>query len=242
MGKLLITDGELRKAAAAVRDAMLASIPAEEDCPHEFSPGFEERVFRLYEEKRAEKKRPKHRVLRRIAAIFLAAVIGFGVWMAADPVARAAVTRWFREVYETRIVYRFTNSYRPDVPQEVPEVELTWVPEGYERTWMDRCTLSGSEHYELPGSKANYFSLSYILMSENTGTTIDNIDDEGTPVEINGVSGFFYVGTKTSLGNVNILVLPREDMNVLITILSPLPKYDILHIAEGLKLYNPPKK
>ena len=80
MGKLLITDGELRKAAAAVRDAMLASIPAEEDCPYEFSPGFEERIFRLYEEKRAEKKKPKRRVLRRVAAIFLAAVIGFGAW------------------------------------------------------------------------------------------------------------------------------------------------------------------
>ena len=52
MAKITFTDDELREAAIAVRDAMLASIPAEEDCPYEFSPGFEERIRQLYQAQR----------------------------------------------------------------------------------------------------------------------------------------------------------------------------------------------
>ncbi len=237
MGKLLITDAQLRKAAAAVRDAMLASIPAEEDCPDELSPGFEERIFRLYEEKRAEKKRPKHPVLRRAAAIFLAAVIGFGVWMAADPVARAAVTRWFREVYENQIVYRFTG----EEPGEVlPEFELTWIPEGYERADVFRDDLSCVVMYSLPGSKDEGFVFSYDLITDGLGLTVNDSDGPGIPVEINGVEGYFYPGSEVS--RANLLAWVREDLGVLVKINSRLSQDDILHIAEGLKLYNPPKK
>lgn len=237
MGKLLITDGELRRAAAAVRDAMLASIPAEEDCPYEFSPEFEERIFRLYEEKRAEKKKPKHRVLRRVAAIFLAAVIGFGVWMAADPVARAAVTRWFREVYENQIIYRFTGEEEAKV---LPDFELTWIPDGYVRADAFHDNLARVVMYGPAGSEVDGFMLSYNLMTDGLAVMVDDSDGTGIPVEINGAKGYFYPGTESSPGN--ILIWVREDFNVVIEIGSPLSQADIMHIAEGLKLYNPPKK
>lgn len=237
MGKITFTDDELREAAIAVRDAMLASIPAEEDCPYEFSPGFEGRIRQLYQEKMAEKKKKAgHPVLRRVAAIFLATLIALSTWLAVDNRARAAVLRWFREVYENQIIYRFTEQEEAKV---LPDFELTWIPEGYEQTYLHRSELSCDAVYGLPGSKTDVFVLSYCLMSENTNMAIGNVDEPGTPVDVNGVSGYFYPGTESSPAST--LTWVREDLGVLIYINSRLDEADVLHIAGGIKLFISPK-
>ena len=237
MAKITFTDDELREAAIAVRDAMLASIPAEEDCPYEFSPGFEGRIRQLYQEKMAEKKKKAgHPVLRRVAAIFLATLIALSTWLAVDNRARAAVLRWFREVYENQIVYRFTG----EKPNEVlPEFELTWLPDGYVRVDAFHGDLARVVMYGPAGSEVDGFVLSYNLITDGLGKTIDDSAGTGIPVEINGSAGYFYPGTESSPGN--ILIWVREDFNVVIEIGSPLSREEILHIANGLKLCTPTK-
>ena len=233
MAKITFTDDELREAAIAVRDAMLASIPAEEDCPYEFSPGFEERIRQLYQEKMAEKKKKAgHPVLRRVAAIFLATLIALSTWLAVDNRARAAVLRWFREIYETRIIYRFTGEGEAKV---LPDFELTWIPEGYEQTDLYRNDFSCSVVYEPPGSPADGVGISYNLISEGTALVVDDVDGIPVTVEINGVNGDLYLGTESS--PFNVLVWCREDLGVQIDITSKLSPEDILHIASGLILF-----
>ncbi len=236
MGKITFTDAALREAAAAVRRSMLDSIPAGEDCPHAFPPEFGQTIRRLYEQTRAERKRTGHPALRRAAAVFLATLIALGTWLAVDDNARAAVLRWFREVYENSIVYRFTGQEEAKV---LPEFELTWIPEGYEQTYLHHSEISCDAIYGLPGSKTDVFVLSYCLMSESTNMTIGNVDEPGISVEVNGVVGYFYPGTEASPAST--LAWVREDLGVLIYINSRLDEADVLHIASELKLFISPK-
>ena len=82
MGKVLITDHALEQAAASVSKAMLNAIPSAEECRHEFLPEFEAKIQQL----REKECRHTHRrsILRRVAAVFLAIVLGAGVWLATD--------------------------------------------------------------------------------------------------------------------------------------------------------------
>ena len=232
MAKITFTDDELREAAIAVRDAMLASIPAEEDCPYEFSPEFEERIRHLYQEKMAEKKKPRHPALRRVAAIFLATLVALSTWLAVDNRARAAVLRWFREIYETRIIYRFTGEGEAKV---LPDFEVTWIPEGYEQSELYRNKYSCVVVYAPPGSPADGVGISYNLISEGLAVVIDEIDGDPIPVEINGVKAELYLGTEAS--PVNVLVWVREDLGVQIDITAKIDPEDMLHIANGLNLF-----
>lgn len=237
MAKITFTDDELRKAAIAVRDAMLASIPAEEDCPYEFSPGFEGRIRQLYQEKMAEKKKKAgHPVLRRVAAIFLATLIALSTWLAVDNRARAAVLRWFREVYENQIVYRFTG----EKPNEVlPEFELTWLPEGYEQVQLNRNEFACNALYRQPASKADDIVLFYTWITEKLVLSVNDANEPGVPIDVNGTTGYLYCGTEESPAN--LLAWVREDLNVVIYVNSRLDPEEILHIACGLKLYIPTK-
>ena len=237
MAKITFTDDELREAAIDVRDAMLASIPAEEDCPYEFSPGFEERIRQLYQEKMAEKKKKAgHPVLRRVAAIFLATLVALSAWLAVDNRARAAVLRWFREIYENQIIYRFTGQEEAKV---LPDFEFDWIPANYERTDVFRNDLSCVVMYSLPGSKTEGFVFAYDLITEGLGFAVNDSDGTGIPVEINGNKGYFYPGTESSPAN--LLAWVREDLGILVKITSRLSQEEIVHIASGLKLYIPTK-
>ncbi len=237
MAKITFTDDELREAAIAVRDAMLASIPAEEDCPYEFSPGFEGRIRQLYQEKTAEKKKKAgHPVLRRVAAIFLATLIALSTWLAVDNRARAAVLRWFREIYETRIVYRFTGQEEAKI---LPEFELAWLPEGYEQRELVDGEFSKAMIYAVPGSETDSFMVTCSWMSKGTTLILGNTANSGIPVDIDGVTGYFYSGTESSPANT--LVWAREELNIQLDITSRLSLEEILHIASGLKLYIPTK-
>ena len=232
MGKITFTDAALREAAAAVRRSMLDSIPAGEDCPHAFPPEFGQNIRRLYEQKRAERKRTGHPALRRAAAVFLATLIALGTWLAVDDNARAAVLRWFREVYENSIVYRFTGQEEAKV---LPEFELTWIPSGYERTDLLSNELACAVMYAPPEAETESIIIYYCLMTEGGSGVVNNVNGLPVPVEINGVKGELYMGTESSPNNV--LVWIREDVGVQISITSRIDTKDILHMARSLKLF-----
>lgn len=71
-----ITEDMLRNAAAEVREAMLDSLPPQEDMNHVFSRRFERKMNRLI-----QKQKGGHQTLQRIAAVFLALLLGGGIWL-----------------------------------------------------------------------------------------------------------------------------------------------------------------
>ena len=184
MGKVLITDYALEQAAASVSEAMLKAIPSAEECRHEFSPEFEAKIQKLQEKERQHTHRRS--IARRVAAVILAIVLGAGVWLATDSQARAAVAKWFREVYETHIVYRFTG----ETPSgELPTYKPTWIPDGYEEV-----TVVGTETIQTlvyqKGEDA--FTITYYWMSEDRIAQFIGTDGEGKLISVGRNQGHYY--------------------------------------------------
>lgn len=101
---MMITEEMLQTAAAEVREAMLASLPKQETMRHIFSRRFERKMERLI-----RKQEGVRQMLGRIAAVFLALLLGGWIWLTVDAGASAAFRKWIQSVYENSIVYRFFN-------------------------------------------------------------------------------------------------------------------------------------
>lgn len=128
----MITDEMLRRAAVISSDAFVRSIEERYGNEHVFSPGFEKKIRKLY-------LRANHpylyRLMRQVASILLALLIGGGVWLTVDKEARAVFFGWVKEVYATMIWYFSDGS--GDVSVERKEYHIPVIPEGYVEVFID---------------------------------------------------------------------------------------------------------
>ena len=105
MNEFPFTEADLKAAAIAVSDSMLASLPKPDEIEHEFSEGFLKKMDALLA---LDKRRQRARsIARRVAVIFLAILLGLSTWLAVDTEAQATAMKWIREVIEDNIYYRF---------------------------------------------------------------------------------------------------------------------------------------
>lgn len=226
MAKVKFTDEALERAATAVGEAMLAALPGRDACGHVFSPGFERKMAALVER---EKRRGRTRKLvQRAAAVILAVLVGLGGWLAVDQEARAAFFGWVREVYETHIVYRFNGEASAG---ELPVYRIGWLPEGYEEVSSAGTDTMWGYVYRDQDTDLTFM---YHFMSEGEAGRLSGVDSEGEPLEVNGHSGHFYIGTEESPSNALIWV--DEDQDILFMLSGLLSCEDMLHIAEGIYL------
>lgn len=228
MGKIIITDDALKLAAASVREAMLSTIPPAEECRHTFSPEFEAKMEQLIA---AEQRRSRRRsAARRVAAVFLAVLLGVGAWLAVDAPARASFFNWVREVYETYIVYRFTGE--PSA-EGLPEYRLGWLPDGYvEVSMVHDDNLQG---YLYQNGETALTFMYYHLIQGDAGIHY-NEDAECTPITVNGHQGHFYAAANATVSN--DLIWVDEPRGILFVLSGFLSQDDMLNIAESLCLEN----
>ena len=126
----MITDEMLRRSAAISCDAFIRSVEACHQEEHVFSPAFEKKIRKLY----GRANHPYlYRLVRQVASILLALLIGGCVWLTVDEEARAAFFGWVKEVYESAIGYYFVGD---DVPVERKEYYIPALPEGYEEAFV----------------------------------------------------------------------------------------------------------
>lgn len=121
-----ISDEELTHAAKLVGKALHDSLPAPEDCKHEFSAAFQQNIEML--KKEAKKKERTSKYLKRTAVAAMLALCCTGVLDSVNPSARAAVLTWVREFYENTIVYRFFGDSQD---KQLPKLEINYLPSGY---------------------------------------------------------------------------------------------------------------
>ena len=115
----LFSEDELRAAAGAVREAMLAALNKDDDPGRTFSPAFAIRMEPLL---RLDRRRTGRRRFLQRAAVFLLAVLLTGTLiLAVNPDARAAFFGWIRTFYETKITYAFNND-----PSRIPPPADEW--------------------------------------------------------------------------------------------------------------------
>jgi hypothetical protein len=205
---------------------MLEQLPEPSECRHTFSDEFEQKMRELMDRKNHHGA--WHKFAHRAAAVILAVLLGLGAWLAVDQDARAAVTRWIREVYENSVFYRFSGEASID---QNHTYELAWIPEGYEKVNQASTDTTQSVLYE---SKDSAFTFLWHNTHEGSLYKFDGTKGEGIPVLINGLEGHYYPAANSN--TTNDLVWIDDNSKTLFSISSYLPFEDILHIAESVKL------
>ena len=129
----MITDEMIAKAAAEINQAILDSLPEEEECTHTFSDRFHKKMKKLL---RHSNHYVLHKVLMRAACILIAILLSVSIFLACNPQARAAVVDWLREQFAEFYHYFYVGESNPQDTLEngAKSYQLDWVPEGYHFT------------------------------------------------------------------------------------------------------------
>lgn len=221
-----ITDEMLTTAAAQARDALLSSLPAPEECRHAFSLSFE-RKMRLLLQK--QKHRSAHRMLQRVAAIFLTALVGVGTWLAVDTQARAAFFRWCKEVYENQIIYRFYGEQRKQTDTYRP----AWLPDGYEEDSVF-APVEGSGSVIYKNGEGQILAFQYIPMQQGSAVNVESETAVSKAVKVNGMTGELFLEKDPT--KASVLTWFNDQENLAFSISGCVQESDILHMAESVSL------
>ena len=123
---ILLNDEALCCGARRLAVQLAAALPAPEDG---FSPAFQADMTALT--RCVTRRQAVRRWGRRAAAAALTALLTFGAVLAASPVARAAVSRWFVQITELVTAYRITPADAGDTVQDyTPTAPLGYVLSG----------------------------------------------------------------------------------------------------------------
>ena len=227
-----ITDSQLTKATAVVRNSMLMALDQTEIPIHNFSSEFELGIQAL-------RKQENHRlairkVMRGCVAAILAFIMGTGVFLTVNVEARATVIAWIKEVFEDRIEYWFTGVLQ----KELPVYDLTWVPDDMECIYDETTEHSRSVVYMNPNDSQQGFTFSYSRMQEGSGTimVLNETEHSIILVDINGMVGDLYLSQDPEI--THCLIWFDEERQISFNITSYMDSEVILHIAESAKLLN----
>ena len=221
-----LTDELLRQHAAEARDLWLETLPDEEDLPpHAFPETF---LQDLAEAEGQRKKRSSSPGLRRAAAIFLAALVGVGSWCAAGTEARAAFFRWICTFTTDEVSYPFVGQ----APEEViPDFFCAWLPEGMEAEELRNSIHSGDVIYSSAGGEITF--LSYHYMHDGAADFLFPSGGElcRETVEVAGLPGDYYGDPDGA----SVLFWFDQEAGIVFSLQSPLPREDILCMAESVE-------
>ena len=224
MATQLYSDQDLQAAAKNVRRAMLASLPEPDEIQYEFSPRLTQQVNNLII--KYERREKRMSVLRRVAVVFVALIIGAGTWLAVDVQARDAVFIWIKTIYNDIVVHQFKDN-----SNAIPDANYTlgWVPEGFILKDSHHSASGSSEWYADAVTGENIF---FECISGDSA--IEYSDFSNTEqVLVSGMTGYFYfVNTPNET---NSILLVNDDNGVIFMIDSELSKETIIKIAENIQ-------
>ena len=221
---------KMQAAAAAWRQAMLATLPEPEDCPGEVSPEFEEKIQAL--QKTHARKTVRRQTMRRLVAAVLAVVIALSALVLSNPQARAAVFSWVRKVFGYRTTYVLPEEEPLGLPVYVPQ----WLPEGFEVVFSNEMEHSKITAYFNPDQGYGGFSFAYEVATGEARVTADTSGGDYTQeiVSTNGMYGELFVEKNGAAGN--MLIWIDEPRQVILSLQGFLSPQDMLHIAQSVKL------
>lgn len=224
---------QMKAAAAALREALLSSLPEPEDCPGDFSPAFEEKIRDL--QKSHARKTARRQTMRRLVAAVLAVVIALSALVLSNPQARAAVFSWVRKVFGYRTTYVLPEKEHMALPEYVPQ----WLPEGFEVVFSNKMEHSQVTSYFNPQQGYGGFSFGYQVATGEARVTADTSGGDYTQeiVSINGMYGELFVEKNGAAGN--MLIWIDEPRQVILTLYGFLSPQDMMHIAQNVKLSEP---
>lgn len=177
-------------------------------------------------------------VAQKAAVILLVFSLSLGSLMAVSPTVRAAVVRWVTEWYETHVVYRFSGE---QVADEMPQYEVTDLPEGYAETerveWPSYVSII---YQKVNDENTPWIYLQYIYMQQGASSNFEIENADIIPVTVNGLEGQLYL-TKDSEQSDSTITWIDPNENILFAVSAALGADDILHIAESVSLVKTEK-
>lgn len=188
----MITDEMLREALYEVNEALLNSLPPEDQCEYEFSPRFHRRMARLIH--RASHPH-LYRTLNRAAGFLLALVLTGTVWLSVDARARDTFFGWLRETYETFFAYRYVGTAQEET--EGRNYRPTELPGDW--TELDRWTdeSGGTVVYTDENGNLNYFT----YMASGSGPLAVVETEEPTTVTVGQNLAEYYPSNEETESN-----------------------------------------
>ena len=177
-------------------------------------------------------------VAQKAAVILLVFSLSLGSLMAVSPTVRAAVVRWVTEWYETHVVYRFSGE---QIADEMPQYEVTDLPEGYAETerveWPSYVSII---YQNVNDENASWIYLQYIYMQQGASSNFGIENADIIPVTVNGLEGQLYL-TRDTEGADSTITWIVPDENMLFAVSAALNANDILHMAESISLVKTEK-
>lgn len=222
----MITDKMMQEAAEELYQALLTSLPDENQCSYQFSERFERRMKRLI---RWAEHPLRHRILQRVASIALVLFLGFVTLLAISPSVRAAVFGWVREQYENFAAYYFDGAQMQSI--ESVEYELGILPDGYVEVHRNK-TQNETNIYYADNATNQIMNFTY---THRTGTYSYNLKLEGAEivkVSVNGKEAEFYYYADGSQSNAIVWVDDEND--TLFSIVAFVGKEEIITLAENI--------
>ena len=226
----MISEERLRQAAGAAVLALADSLPAPEECQHEFSPGFEQRMRKVL---RRGNHPTVYRGLHRAACFLLALLLSGSVWLTVDTEAREAVFGWISERVEGAYHYFFRGERTSQ--DYLTGYTLSKIPEGYKES-----NQIETEEYSIKifveASTGNYLTLGWLHPSANTEEPelfFFTGDMEQEMVQVNEQSAEFYWDDTGEKGNV--IVWRDRKTDTLLYISGYFNKEKLTNLAEDVK-------
>lgn len=225
--KQMITDLDIAKAAKTVGQSMRASLPDPKLCAYEPTPEYVDRILALAEMNCSRQYYSDKKLwTKRVAAIFLAGIIGAGAWLSVDAKARDAFFSWVRHIYENSIIYSFFAGERLD---ELPDCSVNWLPNGFEQTMETGGQASRTKVYS-NGSSEIYFD--WWLVSDTTENAFLSADAEIRDVRVNEFEGNLLIPEDTEMTSELIWIDNEKGVSFLIS--AYLDESELIKIAESV--------
>lgn len=163
-----------------------------------------------------------------MAAVFLLMAIGTSLFFGIDSPARAAVINWFREVHETGVIYRFSETENNTV---LLIYRLTWLPTDMEMADLYEDIDFRSCFYT---DKTGECSLLFEYFRMESEAQLELVADADAYIyeqtNVNGNLAGYYQAIRDS--DTNVLVWTDEKREIVFHISTPLEKSVIINIAE----------
>ena len=226
----MISEERLRQAAGAAVLALADSLPEPEECQHEFSPGFEQKMRKVL---RRGNHPSVYRGLRRAACFLLALLLSGSVWLTVDTEARDIVFGWISERVEGAYHYFFRSERTSQ--DYLTGYTLSKIPEGYKES-----NHIETEEYSIKifveASTGNYLTLGWLHPSESTEEPelfFLTGDMKQEMVQVNEQPAEFYWDETGEKGNVIVWCDRKTD--TLLYISGYFNKEMLTNLAEDVK-------
>lgn len=179
---------------------------------------------------RAASRPAWQKALRYAAAAILAlGVLAGGVLL--NPEARAYVSRFFVQWFDTNVTFAMTDPEEEMALEEITPWKPAWLPEGYEEVRFADLIISygytfsnGDDRYDL------YVDQS--LASSGAGPSIDNEHSTLSHIFINGYEAILLTGNTEN--DFSYIFWVNDDANLAFTVSGRLDPDTLIKVAESI--------